>query len=132
MPYYKAVSESLGSSTMRPKRNTGLHIQYKLDEFVSADPELLAKGWGLFVFDDKEVAMRHVGMFSNRVFECEVEGLMPQRQLIGDILSVTAEELLNSPKDMYFETPEHTILVKSVKLTKEMAKCRIPAIRLLE
>jgi hypothetical protein len=79
MTYYKVVKckkdDTLNSYFVS---NSGLNVEYKPNEWVSADLDLLAKGYGLFVFNTLERAKYEIeyekGIFdkSLQIWTCEV------------------------------------------------------------
>lgn len=82
MTYYKIVKRKAdGTLNSYFVSDSELNTQYKLNEWISADTDLLAKGYGLFVFTNLERAKYEIedetGKF-DRCFEiwtCEVEDI---------------------------------------------------------
>ena len=122
MPYYKIVNENLESHVM-DCYNIGLQVQYKLNEFVYADAELLAKGYGLFVYEQPHPPLHSL------VFEVEIDTIIPlpvklnYNEITKDIIlnSLTLEPYSMSQasfRNVEFST--ETRCVKGVKLLKRL------------
>lgn len=120
--YYKITKADMTSVVMGAL-NTGLLTQYKLDEFVYANEDLFKLGYGLFVFDNIDDATKHAfADLGDRVFEVEILEPLNHLPRIFDLCHVTATDILNNnERDLLKEdAPEGTVIVKAVKLIREL------------
>lgn len=96
--------------------NNGLQVQYKVGEWVEADPELYTLGYGLCVYNDPVQPL----FAGDLLFEVEVEGILPELPKKHSCTSVTKEKLLDGTTTYaYFEEwPKGTVMVRAVKLVR--------------
>lgn len=115
--YYKVTNSKLESVWAR---GTDLGIQYKLNEFVYADPDVYKLGYGLCVFNDLTKA-QNFACEDDRIFECEIEdvvhGLLPVRLFVMDVCK---QNVVNFTQPEILHWLSGTVLVRGVKLTKEL------------
>ena len=122
--YYKIVLPDLTSYSVR----NNLKVQYRLNEFVEADSELFKLGYGLAVFADLQTAKYYFTYNSFYgdclLFECEVEEVVENLPKACYVELLTKQAILeNSETSSYTAIwPNSTVLVKAVKLTKQLTK----------
>lgn len=127
MLYYKITDENLGS--MAISRHSNLFVQYKLNEFVYANPEALKYGYGLLVFDSfeslRKFACINVDVLNDRFFECEIDSPMTLAHHIFDPHGLNLQsysenlDFINSKSD-YSRFPIGSVMAKGVKLLREI------------
>ena len=124
---YKVVTEELKSIFMR--EDSGLQIQYKIDEFVQPHESLLKLGYGLCVFGSLDEALEYHKIMTLddnlRIFKCEVQELsnpQPKRFPVSNDLKACFDAVINDkiPQDKKLNWFEGTILVSAVKLVEEI------------
>lgn len=118
MTFYKVTKNDLTSAIMREDRNHGLEVQYKLGEFVHADPQLLEKGFGLFVFNNLESALDYCAKDVNRIFEAEVETVLDT--CVSYYFQNVTKDLILNGKDWLVNLGSDVAIVSAVKLVKEI------------
>lgn len=124
MKFYKVVKSDLTSAVM-DGTNIGLAVQYKVGEFVHADKDLLKLGYGLFVFDNLRYAINFVSVVPNcsdKIYECQVRGIVknPNPLKLFRSWEITREQILNGQSKRFESVLPGTVIVKSVKLLKEV------------
>lgn len=120
--YYKVTRPDLTSLVMS-HANTGMSVQYVIGEFVFADPSLFELGYGLFVFNDLEVAKSWVECGEDRrLFEVEILDPSPELPTSYDYTLVNKEAVLKSNHWLMtgYSFPDETVVVKGVKLLREL------------
>jgi hypothetical protein len=117
MKMYKYVSNELKSLIM-DEDNAGLEVQYKIGEFVEADTELYALGYGLCVFS-KLLSSDRTGS-DCRLFEVEVEGVFSELPTRFSCVQVTKTKILEKLLEECGEWVTDTVMVRAVKLVREI------------
>jgi hypothetical protein len=120
--YYKVTKHNLTSLVMN-QANTGMAVQYVIGEFVFADPSLFELGYGLFVFNNLEVAKSWLECEGDRrLFEVDVLDPLPELPPSFDYILVNKVSVLKS--DVCLMTgsafPDNSVVVKGVKLVREL------------
>ena len=108
--YYKVVDKQLASKVIH-----GMYsVYYEVNQWAQASDFSFCDGYHLLVFDDLEAARHFRNVEGGLLFECEIQEIMTlQPYLDPDNL-----DYRRYPGSHGW--PDHTVMVKSVKLLEEV------------
>lgn len=99
-----------------------LRIDYLVNEFVHADPEFYAIGYGLMVFDTLEEAYDFIETWKSEceIWTCEVGEIKCTQNLPFLYKVKTRQQVLQRNLRPFTIIPDHTVVTNKVKLLKKI------------
>ncbi len=99
-----------------------LHLVYKYNRWVHADPVLLDQGFGICVFnnyDDADYLYQDVDVEKPEIWECKITPMKNPKSRRCELLKEYID-YNNIDKTAILFWPKGTVLAESIKLTKRM------------